>query len=64
MADDKSKRGARDRATISAEEPYEVRYFAKKHGISREEAQKLIDRIGGDRKKLNVEAEKLSAKKK
>ncbi|MBM0203977.1 DUF3606 domain-containing protein [Micromonospora sp. STR1s_5] len=35
MADDKSKRGARDRATVSAEEPYEVRYLAKKHGITR-----------------------------
>ena len=59
MADDKSKRGGRDRATVAAEEPYEVRNFAKKHGITQEQAQKLIDRIGGNRAKLNVEAEKL-----
>jgi hypothetical protein len=64
MADDKSKRGGRDRATISAEEPYEVRYFARKHGITREQAQGLIDKIGGNRAKLNAEAEKLAAKKK
>lgn len=64
MADDKSKRGGRDRATVSAEEPYEVRYFARKHGITREQAQGLIDKIGGHRAKLNAEAEKLAAKKK
>lgn len=63
MADDKSKRGGRDRATVAAEEPYEVRYFAKKHGITQEQAQKLIDKIGGNRAKLNAEAEKLKAKR-
>jgi hypothetical protein len=62
MADDKSKRGGRDRATVSAEEPYEVGYFARKHGISRDQAQKLIDKIGGNRAKLNAAAEKLKAK--
>lgn len=62
MADDKSKRGGRDRATVSAEQPYEVGYFARKHGITRERAQKLIDKIGGDRAKLNREAEKLKGK--
>ncbi len=30
MADDKTGRGARDRATVSASEPYEVGYFARK----------------------------------
>ncbi|MCP8938507.1 DUF3606 domain-containing protein [Alsobacter sp. SYSU M60028] len=59
MADDKSKRGARDRATVAGDEPYEVGYFARKHGISRDQAQKLIDRIGGDRDKLNAAAAKL-----
>jgi hypothetical protein len=64
MADDKSKWDGRDRATVSAEEPYEVRYFAKKHGITRERAQDLIDKIGGNRAKLNAEAEKLAANRK
>jgi hemerythrin superfamily protein len=58
MADDKSKRGARDRATVAASEPYEVGYFADKHGISREDAQALIDRIGNDRAKLDAAANK------
>ncbi|WP_375457942.1 DUF3606 domain-containing protein [uncultured Enterovirga sp.] len=64
MADDKTKRGARDRATVAAEEPYEVRYFARKHGIAVEQAQGLIDKIGGNRAKLNEAAEKLASKKK
>jgi hypothetical protein len=34
MTDDKSNRGAQDRARGSGEQPYEVAYFAKKHGIS------------------------------
>ena len=59
MADDKSKRGGADRRRVAANEPYEVGYFARKHGITREQAQKLIDRIGGDRDKLNAEAAKL-----
>jgi len=59
MAADKSKRGGADRRQVAANEPYEVTYFARKHGITREQAQKLIDRIGGDREKLNAEAAKL-----
>ena len=35
-------RGAQDRARVSAEEPYEVAYFAKKHGISEAKALEII----------------------
>ena len=59
MADDKSKRGKADREKVSGSEGYEVAYFAKKHGITREQAVKLIDRIGNDREKLNKAAAKL-----
>lgn len=59
MADDKSKRGGRDRGQLAGGQPYEVGYFARKHGISREQAQQLIHRIGGDRDKLNAAAQKL-----
>ncbi|MBX4996686.1 DUF3606 domain-containing protein [Rhizobium lentis] len=59
MADDKSKRGAADRRRISASEPYEVRYFAKKHGISRDEAEKIVKRHGSDRNEANKAAERL-----
>lgn len=56
MADDKSKRGATDRARVSGSETYEVDYFAEKHGLTREEAQKLIDRVGNDRDALDAAA--------
>ena len=59
MADNKTKKGAADRRTVSAGEGYEVNYFAKKHGISKDQAQKLIAKVGGNREKLNAAAEKL-----
>jgi len=58
MADDKTKQGKQDRSRVSGDQGYEVRYFAKKHGISVEQAQKLIDKIGPNREKLNAAAEK------
>ena len=54
MPDSKSKRGTRDRARVSADETYEVDYFAERHGISRQEAQALIKRVGNDRAKLDA----------
>jgi hypothetical protein len=59
MADDKTKAGKQDRSRVSGDQGYEVRYFAKKHGISVEQAQKLIDKVGPNREKLNKAAEKL-----
>lgn len=59
MADNKSKRGGGDRNRVAAGQGYEVGYFARKHGISREQAEGLIARVGNDREKLNAAAEKL-----
>ncbi|MDB5318330.1 MAG: hypothetical protein JWO24_4174 [Rhodospirillales bacterium] len=59
MADDKMKRGGADRQRVAANEPYEVEYFARKHGLSRQEAERLIREIGNDRAKLDAAAEKL-----
>ena len=59
MADDKSKRGGRDRTRVASAQGYEVNYFARKHGITREQARDLIKRVGGDRDKLNEAAGKL-----
>lgn len=59
MADDKTKRGGADRRTVAAGEGYEVGYFAKKHGITRDQAQDLIKKVGNDREKLNAAAQKL-----
>ncbi|TMJ12584.1 MAG: DUF3606 domain-containing protein [Alphaproteobacteria bacterium] len=59
MPDDKSKRGGSDRRRVAAGEGYEVSYFARKHGITAEQARDLIDRVGNDREKLNAAAQKL-----
>ena len=60
MADNKSKRGAQDRRQVSGSEGYEVGYFARKHGISRDQAEGLIKKVGNDRAKLNAAAEQLT----
>ncbi|MEZ2329053.1 DUF3606 domain-containing protein [Mesorhizobium sp. RCC_202] len=59
MPDNKSKRGAADRRQVAGGEGYEVNYFARKHGISKDQAEALIKRVGNDRDKLNAAAEKL-----
>ena len=59
MADDTNNRGGQDRARVAGDEPYEVRYFADKHGISQDEAQRLIDQHGNDRATLDEAAERL-----
>lgn len=61
MADDRTKRGGPDRQRVSGGEGYEVRYFARKHGISKDQAESLIRRVGNDREKLNAAAGKLKA---
>jgi hypothetical protein len=61
MADDKSKVGAADRRTVAGDEPYEVEYFARKHGISAQQARTLIERHGNDRATLDTAAEQLKA---
>ena len=42
---------------VAGGQGYELGYFARKHGISREQAKSLIQRIGNDRAKLNAAAE-------
>jgi len=62
MSDDKSRRGGADRRTVAGGEDYEVEYFAEKHGLTREQAEDLIGRVGNDRERLDAEAEKLTKK--
>ncbi|PCD66801.1 DUF3606 domain-containing protein [Rhizobium phaseoli] len=59
MADDKSKRGKPDRDRISLSEAYEVAYFAKKHGLSKEDAERIIKRHGSDRDAADKAAQRL-----
>ena len=62
MADDKKKRGGSDRSKVAGSEPYEVEYFARKHGISKQETLDLIKKHGNSRAILDKEAEKLKRK--
>lgn len=59
MADNRSNRGGRDRGRVAGGQGYELGYFARKHGISRDQARSLISRVGNDRAKLNAAAQKL-----
>jgi hypothetical protein len=63
MADDKTKTGGGDRKRVAEDQGYEVNYFARKHGLSAEEARKIIKRVGNDRTKLNAEVDKAAAVK-
>jgi hypothetical protein len=58
-ADDKSHRGGTDRSRVSGSEGYEVDYFAKKHGLTRQQAQDLIKKHGNNRKELDAATERL-----
>lgn len=52
MADDKSKRDFRDRNRVSADEDYEVQYFADQNGITPAQVRELIAKHGNDRETL------------
>jgi uncharacterized protein DUF3606 len=55
MADDKSKRGAQDRAKVSVMEEYEVKYLAQKHGATQKAA---VDSVGNSRTKVEAALKK------
>jgi hypothetical protein len=62
MADNKNKRGGPDRKRIAGDQPYEVSYFARKHGVTLDQARDIIKRTGANREKANAEAEKAKSK--
>jgi hypothetical protein len=55
MADDPSKRGMSDRARINLEQEYEVREAMNSFGVTREELEAAVRRVGNRRS--DVEAE-------
>lgn len=64
MADSKKNRGKADRARVSASEPYEVKYFAKKNKITPAMTKKLIKKYRGSRKKMTAAVKAMKKKKK
>jgi hypothetical protein len=55
MPDDKTDRGAQDRARVSADQRYELDYLMKSRGITRERALALIKKHNGSREKIDQE---------
>jgi len=58
MQDNRLRRGKRDRNRIAAGEAYEVGYFARKHRISKDQAEKIIRQARGSRERANALAER------
>ena len=50
-----------DRNTVAASDPDEVRYFAKKHGLTDQQVLDLIKQHGNDRKTLEDAVARLNA---
>ena len=46
MPDDKRNRGEPDRSKINMKQDYEVHYWTKHLNISKEELQKVVDKVG------------------
>ncbi len=59
MADSKLKRGKADQARVSASEPYEVYYVARKFGVSADTVRGVIKRVGNSRKKVYAALERM-----
>ena len=59
---DRIRRRQAHRRAPTRNRGYAVDYFARKHGLSREEADRIIRRVGTDREKLNRAAERAKRK--
>jgi len=46
MSDDKTQRGEPDRSMINMREDYEVKYWTRHLGVSREELQSAVEKVG------------------
>lgn len=46
MTDDRTKRGRQDRSLISLTEDYEVAYWTKKFGLSRDQLAEAVKNVG------------------
>jgi hypothetical protein len=46
MSDDLNNRGEPDRSRIAMKEEHEVRYWTQALNVSREELQRIVDKVG------------------
>jgi len=56
MSDDKSEPGA----VANSDDDEAVQFVARRYGLNRRDARKLVARVGNDRERLNQEARKLT----
>jgi hypothetical protein len=63
MLDDKTNVGEPDRSRVGADQDYEVRQLAEKHGLSPTQIRELIAHLGNVREKLEEAAKKLCAQR-
>jgi hypothetical protein len=54
MADDKTKRAPQDAKLISLKEDYEVEYWAKKYGVSKERPHEAVEAVGHSAEKVST----------
>lgn len=54
MPDDKTKTGSQDRMRINVSEPYEVRDWARKFGVSKDELLKAVQAVGNNASEVEV----------
>ena len=54
MSDNRSYRRRRDRSRVAGGKADEVGYFARQHGISHAQAERIISRAGGSRQRANA----------
>ncbi|MBX4898603.1 DUF3606 domain-containing protein [Rhizobium bangladeshense] len=54
---DNKKAVKQDHKRVSAEQPYELSYFRRKHGLTVDQAKDIIKKAGNDRDKANRLAE-------
>jgi hypothetical protein len=59
MNDEISTHGGVNPSQVADDQGYELRYFARKHGLTTAQAMDLIRRIGKDRARLNEAAVRL-----
>jgi len=52
MADNKNKKDARDRNQVAGGESYEVDYLAKELGVTRQEVESAIEKVGNGREDI------------
>lgn len=55
MSDDLQNRGSQDRTRIAMQEPHEVQYWTSTLGVTKEELQRVVDKVGNSAAAVRTE---------